>query len=90
MPYVLMAASGPVLTYTSTIRQTIHYTNLQWEEGWKFAMGGTNSTSVAANALVARALMLGINDAALVLVFAAVLGAAFTAVLLRTRSASTQ
>jgi MFS family permease len=83
MPYVLLAASAPILTYVSSIRQIIHYSNLQWQEGWKFAMSGTDSTSVAAGALATRALALGINDAALVLVLAALLGVAVMAVLLR-------
>jgi hypothetical protein len=87
MPYVLLAASAPVLTYFSTVRQTVHYTNLQWEQGWKFAISGTDSAGPSAKAVLTRALVLGINDAALILMLVAVLGLVVAAVLLRAGSA---
>jgi hypothetical protein len=82
-----------VFTYAATIRQTVHYTNLLWERGWGVAISAASGTSsVGAQATVAsdklqvlltKSLMLGINDAAVVLVLVLVLGAAASAVLVR-------
>jgi hypothetical protein len=91
LPYVLFAASGPVLTYAATVRQTVHYGNLLWEKGWTVAVGvaanlsaaTTDGTSKNVEGLLTRSLMLGINDAAVVLVLLIVLGAAASAVLVR-------
>jgi len=89
LPYVLLAASGPLVTYAATVRQTVHSVNLLWEKGWNAAVGAaagassaqTDVTSQQLQALQTRGLMLGINDAAVVVVLVIILGAAVSTVL---------